>query len=132
MTEASPLGFSVPEPTARPGDQPDFSYLDVSDPGSVRRPDIRTDPADIRDLPYSLIRVLDDNGTAVGPWVPELDTSQLVRGLRAMMKTRAYDDRMLTAQRQGKTSFYIGCMGEEAFAVAQALELGQRDMFFPT
>ena len=49
-----------------------------------------------------------------------------------MVKTRAYDDRMLRAQRQGKTSFYMRCTGEEAFAVGQALELGPRDMFFPT
>ena len=49
-----------------------------------------------------------------------------------MVKTRAYDERMLTAQRQGKTSFYIGCKGEEAIAVGQALELEPGDMFFPT
>ena len=49
-----------------------------------------------------------------------------------MVKTRIYDDRMLQAQRQGKTSFYMRCTGEEAIAVGQALELGPRDMFFPT
>ena len=38
-----------------------------------------------------------------------------------MVMTRAYDDRMLTAQRQGKTSFYMRCTGEEAFAVGHAL-----------
>ena len=31
----------------------------------------------------------------------------LHRGLRAMMLTRAYDNRMFRAQRQGKTSFYM-------------------------
>ena len=49
-----------------------------------------------------------------------------------MVTTRAYDDRMLRAQRQGKTSFYMRCTGEEAIAVGQALELGPGDMFFPT
>ena len=34
-----------------------------------------------------------------------------------MMKTRAFDARMLMAQRQGKTSFYMQCLGEEAIAV---------------
>ena len=40
-----------------------------------------------------------------------------------MVMTRAYDDRMTTAQRQGKTSFYMRCTGEEAIAVGHALEL---------
>ena len=39
---------------------------------------------------------------------------------------------MTTAQRQGKTSFYIRCTGEEAIAVGHSLELRVDDMFFPT
>jgi 2-oxoisovalerate dehydrogenase E1 component alpha subunit len=76
--------------------------------------------------------VLDDDGAAVGPWVPEVEADALYQGLRAMVMTRAYDDRMLTAQRQGKTSFYMRCTGEEAIAVGHALELDRDDMFFPT
>ena len=132
MTDAGPLRFRVPEPPARPGDQPDFSYVDVPPAGSVRRPDVDVVPADIRDLAYSLIRVLDDDGRATGPWAPAVEPDQLRRGLRAMVKTRIYDDRMLQAQRQGKSSFYMRCTGEEAIAVGQALDLGPRDMFFPT
>ena len=49
-----------------------------------------------------------------------------------MMRTRAFDTRMERAQRQGKTSFYMRCTGEEAIAVGQALELGPGDMYFPT
>ena len=49
-----------------------------------------------------------------------------------MMLTRAYDDRMYRAQRQGKTSFYMKCTGEEAVAVAQAMALDPDDMCFPT
>ena len=132
MTEAAPLRFKVPEPPARPGDQPDFSYVGLSEAGSVRRPAVDVDPAAMRDLAYAMIRVLDDNGAAIGPWSPDVTADDLRRGLRAMIKTRVYDDRMQNAQRQGKTSFYIRCTGEEAFAVGQALELGPRDMFFPT
>ncbi|MGD9705542.1 MAG: 3-methyl-2-oxobutanoate dehydrogenase (2-methylpropanoyl-transferring) subunit alpha [Acidimicrobiia bacterium] len=132
MSDAGPLRFKVPEPPARPGDTPDFSYVDVPPAGSVRRPDVDVAPSEIRDLADSLIRVLDDEGHAVGPWVPEVDAEQLRRGLRAMVKTRIYDDRMLQAQRQGKSSFYMRCTGEEAIAVGQALELRPGDMFFPT
>jgi 2-oxoisovalerate dehydrogenase E1 component alpha subunit len=110
----------------------DFSYLDVPAAGTVPRPDVDTPPGEMRDLAYSLIRVLDDDGRAVGEWAPEVDSDALFEGLRAMVLTRAYDDRMTTAQRQGKTSFYMRCTGEEAIAVGHALELQPRDMFFPT
>ncbi|HEX3089827.1 MAG TPA: thiamine pyrophosphate-dependent dehydrogenase E1 component subunit alpha, partial [Ilumatobacteraceae bacterium] len=96
------------------------------------RPEIDTEPSSMRGLAYGMIRVLDDNGNAVGAWNPEISSSALHEGLRAMVITRAYDDRMTTAQRQGKTSFYIRCTGEEAFAVGHALELHPDDMFFPT
>ncbi len=49
-----------------------------------------------------------------------------------MLLTRAFDDRMIRAQRQGKTSFYIKCTGEEAVSVAQAFALDRNDMCFPS
>jgi 2-oxoisovalerate dehydrogenase E1 component alpha subunit len=39
---------------------------------------------------------------------------------------------MYRAQRQGKTSFYMKCTGEEAIAVAAATALHRDDMCFPT
>ena len=66
MSDITPLQFHVPEPPARPGDQPDFSYLDVPPP-APSPPDVDVEPAKIRDLAYALIRVLDDDGRAVGP-----------------------------------------------------------------
>ena len=132
MIEGEPLRFGIPEAPARPGEMADFSYLDVPAAGTVPRPDVDTPPGEMRDLAYSLIRVLDDDGRAVGEWAPEVDSDALFEGLRAMVLTRAYDDRMTTAQRQGKTSFYMRCTGEEAIAVGHALELQPRDMFFPT
>ena len=132
MIEAVPLRFGIPEPLARPGEVADFSYLDVPAAGSVPRPDVHTPPSEMRELAYALIRVLDDDGVAVGPWIPDVDVTAIHEGLRAMVRTRAYDDRMTTAQRQGKTSFYMRCTGEEAIAVGHALALQPRDMFFPT
>jgi 2-oxoisovalerate dehydrogenase E1 component alpha subunit len=126
------LQLHVPEPTARPGQPPDFSWVKLPAAGSVTRPDIGAEPAAIREHAFALIRVLDDNGNAVGPWDPRLDPETLRRGLRAMMLTRAYDNRMFRAQRQGKTSFYMPCTGEEAIGVAQAMALDDRDMTFPT
>lgn len=127
-----PLRLHVPEPTGRPGQHTDFSYLHLSPAGAVRRPPIDTQPVDTSDLAFALIRVLDDDGNAVGPWVPELTPEQLRFGLRTMLKTRIFDARMLIAQRQKKLSFYMQCLGEEAIAVAHALALEPGDMNFPT
>ena len=49
-----------------------------------------------------------------------------------MVLTRAYDERMVRVQRQGKSSFYMKSTGEEAVAVAAALALNRDDMCFPT
>jgi 2-oxoisovalerate dehydrogenase E1 component alpha subunit len=62
----------------------------------------------------------------------ELEPEILKKGLTAMVKTRILDDRMLKAQRQGKTSFYAQCKGEEAIAIGQRLVLRKGDMCFPT
>ncbi|MES2481422.1 MAG: 3-methyl-2-oxobutanoate dehydrogenase (2-methylpropanoyl-transferring) subunit alpha [Pseudomonadota bacterium] len=132
MSPQQPLRLHVPEPSGRPGCTTDFSYLHVSPAGATRRPPVDTPHFDTADLAYELVRVLDADGRAVGPWAPEVSTAQLRRGLRGMMKTRAFDARMLIAQRQKKISFYMGCLGEEAIAVAQAQALEPGDMCFPT
>ena len=126
------LSLRIPEPTHRPGDLPDFSKVNVSKPGAVPRPDINATAKDIGALAYELIRVLDNDGKASGPWDPKLDIETLKRGLRHMMLTRAYDNRMYLAQRQGKTSFYMKCTGEEATSIAPAMALERDDMCFPS
>jgi 2-oxoisovalerate dehydrogenase E1 component alpha subunit len=126
------LRLHVPEPTGRPGQSTDFSYLRVAAAGAVRRPGIDVVAGRTADLAHTLIRVLDDEGRALGPWVPQLGAEQRRRGLRAMMRTRAFDAKMQIAQRQKKISFYMQCLGEEAIACAHALAIGDGDMCFPT
>jgi 2-oxoisovalerate dehydrogenase E1 component alpha subunit len=132
MSQNKPLRLYVPEPSGRPGRETDFSYLHLSPAGEVRRPPVDASPAATSDLAYGLVRVLDDDGRAVGPWAPQVDPQVLRTGLRAMLKTRAYDARMMIAQRQKKISFYMQCLGEEAIATAHALALQPGDMCFPT
>jgi 2-oxoisovalerate dehydrogenase E1 component alpha subunit len=126
------LSLHVPEPGARPGDEVDFSHIEIPAAGSARRPDTAAPASETHELVYGLVRVLDDEGRAVGPWDPKLDPEMLRRMLRDMMLVRVYDDRMYRAQRQGKTSFYMKCTGEEAIAVAAAHALDRDDIFFPT
>ena len=122
----------IPVASSRPGQQPDFSRLHIPAAGATPRPAIDTPAAEMQPLAYGLIRVLDGDGQATGPWRPELSPEQLRAGLRHMMHVRAYDDRMFRMQRQGKLSFYMKCTGEEAIAVAQGMALEKGDMLFPT
>jgi 2-oxoisovalerate dehydrogenase E1 component alpha subunit len=122
----------IPEPAWRPGDAHDFRELHLPGAGVTRRPDANEPPEAMRDLATGLIRVLDDDGRAVGPWDPALDASTMIAGLRHMLLVRELDRRMLTAQRQGKTSFYMQCLGEEAVACAFRAALQAGDMNFPT
>ena len=132
MTDVTPLQLHIPEPHFRPGDPVDFSYLDIPPAGATGRPDPLDAERDMRDLPYGLVRVLDDEGRAVGPWDPQMTPDEVRVGLRAMVLTRAFDDRMFRAHRQGKTSFFLKSTGEEAIACACALAMGREDMCFPT
>jgi 2-oxoisovalerate dehydrogenase E1 component alpha subunit len=131
MTSLAPLTLHVPEPAVRPGGIPSFD-IEIPEAGSVRRPDVDVSPAEIRDLAYTIIRVLDGRGNAVGPWAGLLSDQELLEGLRHMMKLRAFDARMLVAQRQGKTSFYMQHLGEEAVSCAFRRALDPGDMNFPT
>ena len=49
-----------------------------------------------------------------------------------MLLTRVFDDRMQRTQRQGKISFYMRSLGEEAVSVAQCMALRPEDMLFPS
>jgi 2-oxoisovalerate dehydrogenase E1 component alpha subunit len=132
MTQPGPLSLTVPGPPARPGQQPDFSRLQIPQAGKVRQPAVDVAPHEIHDLAYSIVRVLNRQGEAVGEWAPSLDAEALKQGLRAMMTVRAFDTRMMMAHRQGKTSFYMMCTGEEAVACAFQTALAKGDMNFPT
>lgn len=127
-----PLSLHVPEPRFRPGDAVDFAEVEVPAAGAAPRPDTAAEARGFTDLAYTMIRVLDDRGRAVGPWDPKLSPDTLRRMLRHMALVRAFDERMFRAQRQGKTSFYMKCTGEEAVAVAAAHALDAEDMCFPS
>jgi 2-oxoisovalerate dehydrogenase E1 component subunit alpha len=129
---APKLALHVPEPAFRPGDAPDFSSLTIPPAGAAPWPDTAAPAAETHPLTTALVRVLGDDHKPVGAWDPKLDADTLRKMLRDMVTVRIFDDRMYRAQRQGKTSFYMKCTGEEAIAVAAAAALDRDDMHFPT
>jgi len=137
--EAAPQGANrprlelhVPEPRFRPGDPVDFAHLAIPPAGAQMRPDEACEPAITYPLCSDLIRVLGDDGQAHGPWNPRLPAEQLRLILRQMALLRTFDARMYRLQRQGKTSFYLKCTGEEATSVAATHALDAGDMIFPS
>ena len=122
----------VPRSPARPGETPDFSYLRLTPAGALARPEITAPPAETLPLATGLVRVLDDQHRAVGPWDPSLEPKTLLTGLRFMLLTRVFDERMQRTHRQGRISFYVRCLGEEAVSVAQCMALRDTDMLFPS
>ena len=126
------LSLHVPEPRYRPGDTADFSHLDIPEAGKQARPDEACKPMDMGELAYDLVRVLGEDDKAHGPWDPKLDADTLRPMLGNMALVRAFDERMFRGQRQGKTSFYMKCTGEEATSVAAAMALASDDMVFPS
>ena len=116
MLKNSRLQLHIPQPSARPGEIPDFSYVNLEPAGACHRPPPHEVESKLRNLPFGLVRVLDDDDDAVGPWNPNLSEVQLKHGLRTMVLTRAFDDRMFKCHRQGKTSFFMKSTGEEALS----------------
>lgn len=129
------LALTYPEPPARPDQSPDFSDIAIPPAGTLDVPPLTLEAVESRPYANGMIRVLDDEGKAFGPWadyIADLSPDRLLAGLRDMLTMRAIDKRMLNAQRQGKTSFYLQCLGEEAIGCAFQRQLMPGDMNFPT
>lgn len=124
------LNLRIPRPAR--GHQPADQVRYVSRAGEMKKPALDEKVERIALMRKQLVRVLDDEGQAVGEWVPDLSSEAKLSGLRDMMIVRAFDARMLRAHRQGKISFYMQALGEEAIACAQQRALRPGDMHFPT
>ena len=55
----------TPKPHSRPGEKPDFSYLETSPAGAVPRPDVNARVREIGHLAVDLVRVLDGPVTLI-------------------------------------------------------------------
>jgi pyruvate dehydrogenase E1 component alpha subunit len=68
----------------------------------------------------------------VVPLDPKLKTDLLKRMYELMVFTRAYDDKAIKLQRQGRMGTYAPLLGEEAVGVGAALALQKQDWACPT
>ncbi len=134
------MRLHVPEPNARPGEDPDFSFLTVPPVDEAPKPPIDAAAPETYDLATAMIRVLDDEGRVGGQWDPGLDDDTKRAALGHMITTRLLEEQFMLLQRQGKAAFAMRSLGEEAVAVSAAMAVGAdspgygpgRDMHFPT
>ncbi len=79
---------------------------------------------------FPLGRVLQEDGSAQADQVG-LSDADLVELYRWMVLNRQLDERMVAMQRQGRISFYIGSIGEEATVFGTAKAMATSDWIFP-
>ena len=66
-----------------------------------------------------------------GQKVPPISPEDLLRLYRVMLLNRRIDERMIKLQRQGRISFYVGSMGEEATIIGATFALEAKDWIIP-
>ncbi len=79
----------------------------------------------------NMVQVLAPDGTYDEDEEPRLSEEDLRRLYRFMLLTRAFDERALKLQRQGRIGFFVPSTGEEATQVGSAYAFGPEDWFFP-
>lgn len=77
-------------------------------------------------------RVLNEKNVADSKVEPKLDKAQLVRMYRNMVLTRAFDERCMMLQRQGRIGFYVPSFGQEAIQIGTASALAEKDWIYPS
>ncbi len=77
-------------------------------------------------------QVLDGEGRADAKLMPKL-TGSIVRDMHHwMVVSRAFDEKCLVLQRQGRMGTYASLRGQEAAQVGSAIALGKKDWMFPS
>jgi len=75
------------------------------------------------------LKILQQDGSLYeGAELPEIDEALAVKTYQTLAFHRVLDERMVASQRQGRLSFYMAALGEEAASVGGAAALKDQDM----
>jgi len=75
------------------------------------------------------LKILKQDGTVYeGSDMPDMDEALAVKVYKTLAFHRVLDERMVASQRQGRLSFYMAALGEEAASVGGAAGLKSQDM----
>jgi 2-oxoisovalerate dehydrogenase E1 component alpha subunit len=76
--------------------------------------------------------VLHEDNSVDADREPKLSKETLLRMYRNMSLTRAFDERGMMLQRQGRIGFYVPSFGQEAIQTGTAAALAEKDWIFPS
>ncbi len=77
------------------------------------------------------LSILDAEGHVDAELMPELEPSQVLELYRSMVRMRAYDDKALKLQRQGRMGTWPPLKGQEATQAGVAMAMGDDDWLVP-
>lgn len=83
------------------------------------------------DLHWEQEQVLNEEGNLVGE-LPDLSSEQMWQMYRYMVISRAFDERAVRLQRQGRLGTYAPSSGQEAAQIGSAFALEKDDWMFPS
>ncbi len=85
----------------------------------------------LADFSVYRLSILDENGQVDEKLMPRLTNAQFLDFYSWMVLLRAFDDKALKLQRQGRIGTYASSLGQEACTIGTALPLQPQDWCFP-
>ncbi len=85
----------------------------------------------IRRFQVEYLQTLNENGNCDERLMPSLTKKQIKEMYQYMILTRAFDDKALKLQRQGRLGTYAPTRGQEACQIGSAFAIKNEDMVFP-
>ena len=85
----------------------------------------------IAEFSVKYVQVMDEKGIADAKLMPRLSDKQIIEMYRLMVLAKAFDDKALKLQRQGKIGTYASHRGQEACQIGGVYALGKNDWLFP-
>ena len=101
--------------------------------GSNERPAEEPEAKIVASFQVAFRRFLGADGAPVAP-LPDFaaDTALLIRLYRAMVRTRAFDEKAIALQRTGRLGTYASSLGQEAVSIGAAAAMRPQDVFLPS
>jgi len=86
----------------------------------------------IKNFEIKYMQILDENGKCDERLRPKLRPNEIKRLYEGMVLSRAYDDRALKLQRQGRLGTFASLLGQEAIHIGSALAIKDSDWIVPS
>ncbi len=86
----------------------------------------------VQTIEVKFLQILDEKGKADGSLMPELTEGLIKRFFEAIILARAFNNRALSLQREGRIGTYASIYGQEASQIGSALAFKKDDWVFPS